>query len=416
VTATLERVLDPKVRSPRCGTMLRPLVAGVEAPDPATVVLRLRFPTGALLSSLASAWCRVVPRHVLQRHGDLNRPEAQVGTGPFRFTRYERGSLIEWERNPDYFRPGRPYLDGVRQFVIPSLPRQLAAAKAGQVLLSGGNLGMTRTQADELRRARPEAELYLWPLNTLAALHLNAVRGPFREKDLRRAAFLAIDRLALFRKVHEGDGVPCAILDPKLFGAFALPLAEVQAVPGCRPARAEDLEEARRLVARHYPQGVDVDVVIRAFGAYADRAQLVIEDLRRVGIRGRLRTLESAAGFLAFERGEFDVIGGQDTGMVTTDPSGVFAVLFTSQAGRNWEGWSDATVDQLADEALRNSDPERRRELYHALQRRLLTVDTGAIPLGWIEGWYFRDPRVRGYRPTLSIYDGNAFEDVWLAR
>ena len=416
VKATFDRLLDPEFRSPRCGAMLRPLVAGFQIVDAHTVTVRLRFAGPPFLESLASAWCRIVARHVLTRYGDLTRPEAQIGTGPFRFKRYEQGTLIEWERNPGYYRRGLPYLDGVRQFILVGTARQLAAAKAGQVMLSGATLPMTRVQAEELKRARPEVDLYVWPLNTLSMVHLNAARPPFSARDLRRAAFLALDRHEFLRKGLDGVGVPCAILDPRLHGAYALPLAEVESLPGCRRQRDADLAEAARLVAKHYPTGVDVEVATRALGNYTDRLQLVLGDLRRVGIRGRSRVYESAAGFVTFARGDFDVIGVQDTGMVLTDPSSVFSVLFTTLAGRNWERWSDPRVDRLAEQALRESDPRRRIELYHQIQRHLLTEDTGAIPMGWVEGWYFLDPRVRAYRPALTVYDANTFVNVWLSR
>ncbi len=53
-------------------------------------------------------------KHILAKYGDLNAAEAQIGTGPFKFKKYERGSVIEWEKNPNYFIPGLPYLDGVQ--------------------------------------------------------------------------------------------------------------------------------------------------------------------------------------------------------------------------------------------------------------------------------------------------------------
>ena len=190
----------------------------------------------------------------------------------------------------------------------------------------------------------------------------------------------------------------------------------MERLPGCRRRKDADLAEAAQLVAKHYPNGVDVDVVTRALGSYVDRLQLVLGDLQRVGIRGRSRVYESGAGFVAFAKGDFDVIGVQDTGMVLTDPSSVFSVLFTTQAGRNWERWSDPRVDRLADQALRESDASRRIDLYHRIQRHLLVEDTGAIPMGWVEGWYFLDPRVRDYRPALTIYDANTFASVWLSR
>jgi peptide/nickel transport system substrate-binding protein len=135
VKASFDRVLNPNFQSPRCGSMLKPMVAGVEVVDPNTVQIRLKFPAAPFVSAVASAWCRIAAKHVLEKYGDLTKPEAQIGTGPFKFKRYERGSVIEWEKNKDYFIPGLPYLDGVKQFILVGVPTQLAAAKARRIML-----------------------------------------------------------------------------------------------------------------------------------------------------------------------------------------------------------------------------------------------------------------------------------------
>src|SRR5260370_20254725 len=111
-----------------------------------------------------------------------------------------------------------------------------------------------------------------------------------------RAVNLAIDRPDWVAKALEGAGVPCAILDPKLVGDFALPLDEVAKAPGCRQPKEPDIAEAKRLVEKHYPGGLDVEVAVRQVGNYVRRGQLVIAQLRKIGIRGTMKTHESAAG------------------------------------------------------------------------------------------------------------------------
>src|SRR5207247_9174902 len=128
-----ERIINPEFKSAKCGAKLKPMVAGVEVLDPATVQFKLKFPAAPFLSGVASAWCRVAAKHVLEKFGDLNKPEAQIGTGPFKFKKYERGSVIEWEKNKDYFIPGLPYLDGVKQYILVGTTTQVAAAKAARI-------------------------------------------------------------------------------------------------------------------------------------------------------------------------------------------------------------------------------------------------------------------------------------------
>jgi peptide/nickel transport system substrate-binding protein len=381
------------------------------------VAFTLKFPAAPFLPSVASAWCRIAAKHVLAKYGDLNAPEAQIGTGPFKFKKYERGSVIEWERNPSYFIPGLPYLDGVKQFILVGGPTQLAAAKAGKVMLWDAWPPMRKTQADELRRARDDVEIYQAPINTIFLIYLNATKPPFNNPDLRRAVNLAIDRQELVAKSLEGAGVPCAILDPKLVGDFALPLEEVAKTPGCRQPKDQDLAEAKRLVEKHHPGGLDIEVGLRSVGNYADRAQLVVAQLRKIGIRGTLKSHESAAGFAAWGKGDFTLIATQDRSMDVNDPSGIFHIVYTTEAGSNYGRLSDAKVDELAERALREGNRDRRKQLYWELQRHILgRADTASIPVGWVEGWFFIDKRLRNYKHGVTTYDNNTFMKVWLAQ
>jgi peptide/nickel transport system substrate-binding protein len=417
VKATFDRVLNPEFKSPKCGASLKPMVASVEAVDPNTVEFKLKFAAAPFLPSIASAWCRIAAKHVLAKYGDLNAPEAQIGTGPFKFKKYERGSLIEWEKNPSYFLPGLPYLDGVKQFILTAGPTQLAAAKAAKIMLWDAWPPMRKTQADELRRARDDVEIYQAPINTIFLLYMNAQKPPFNNPDLRRAVNLAIDRQELVAKSLEGAGVPCAILDPKLVGDFALPLEEVSKVPGCRQPKDQDLAEAKRLVEKHHANGLDIEVAVRSVGNYVDRAQLVLAQLRKIGIRGTLKTHESAAGYAAWGKGDFTLIATQDRSMDINEPSGIFHIAYTTESGSNYGRAADPKLDELADRALREPNRDKRKQLYWELQRYILSRgDHPTVAVAWVEGWFFKDKRLRNYKPGITTYDNNTFMKVWLAQ
>ena len=415
VKATFDRILAPNFRAPRCGSVVRPVIDSVETMGPHQVRFNLKFGAATFVPAMASAWCRIAAKHILERDGNLMEPKSQIGTGPFKFKRYERGTIIEWERNPDYYNPQLPYVEGVRQFVLQGATRQLAAAKAGRLHIWDTWPPMKKSAAQELRGARgDEVEVYTHPLNTLWAVHFNTQKPPFHHKDLRQAVNLALDRHELFEKAFEGIGVPCAILDPKLYGDWALPLAELNRMPGCRKDKSEDIAKAKALVEKHYPGGLDLEVVTRTVGNYVDRAQLVASQLRKISIRPTIKTYESAAGYSAFGQGDFNLIVAQDTAMFLPDPAGTFGILFTSVAGRNWGKHSDPYIDEMAEKGLREQDPAKRRQIYHDLQRYILTEGGSAVVVGWVEGWYFRDKRLRGYVPAPTVYDNNTFQTVWL--
>jgi len=417
VKATYDRILAPDFRSPRCGSLVRPIVESVEVIDDYTVRFQLKFPVATFIPSVASAWCRIAAKHVLERDGDLTQAKSQIGTGPFKFKRYVRGNIMEWERNPDYYDSRYPYVDGVKQFILVGRARQLAAAKAGKVMLWDTWPPMSKSQAMELKKARgDDVRVFQWPINTIWAIHYNTTKPPFNNKDIRRAVHLGLDRQALIDKGLEGAGVPCAVIDPKLYGDAALPLDEVNSIPGCRQPKDQDVAEAKRLVAKHYPNGLDIEVIVRSVGNYVDRVQLVVAQLRKIDIRGKIKTYESAAGYSVYGKGNFTLIGTQDTAQFLPDPSAPFAILHTSQAGRNWGKLKDPKIDEMAAQGLREPDPAKRREIYHKLQRYILTEDSPCVIIGWVEGWFFTDKRLQNYHPANTVYDNNTFMNVWLSK
>ncbi|HSF31969.1 MAG TPA: ABC transporter substrate-binding protein [Candidatus Tectomicrobia bacterium] len=417
VKTSLDRITSPEFRSPRCGTMLAPLVERTDVVNEHAVTVRLKFPTPIFLPTLASAWCRIAPKHILARDGDLTQPKSIIGTGPFKFKRYVRGNVIEWERNPNYYNPKLPYLDGVKQFVLVERATQVAAAKSGQIMLWNVGPPMRKGEAEEVTQARgDQANVFEWPLGAIGVVYMNHQKPPFDNPEVRRAVHLAIDRQEIFARAYEGSGTPCVILDPQLFPEYALPTEEVQQGLGCRQPKEQDVAEAIRLIEQHVPGGFDLDVVVRALGPfYTDPAQLMVQQLRRIGVRGTMRTMESAAGFAAYARGDFHFIGGQGTLINSPDVHDPFAFIFHSQGSRNYSGFPDATIDALIDRGLRETDPARRGEIYRDLQRYILSQPLSQLTLGWYSGYRYVDKRVRNFKPGKLDYEGLTHTTLWLS-
>src|ERR1700675_3000407 len=125
-------------------------IEAIEAPEPHTVVFRLKRPQPSFLLMLASGYSPVYPAHVPL--ADLRG--RCVGTGPFKLKEYARGQHIELERNPDYFIPGRPHLDGIRYPIITERSTRLAALQAGRLDVAMP-LEMTKTMAETVKQAVP---------------------------------------------------------------------------------------------------------------------------------------------------------------------------------------------------------------------------------------------------------------------
>src|SRR5262245_1830228 len=128
VVYTIERIMHPppNMVSPR-GPVFQALIARVEAPDAQTVIVYGKGPSPLLLSLFANGWNVMIPKHIVEQD-PINAQKTQViGTGPFRLKTPPTSSLWQYERNPDYFLKGLPYLYALEIHLILD-PQALATA------------------------------------------------------------------------------------------------------------------------------------------------------------------------------------------------------------------------------------------------------------------------------------------------
>ena len=279
-------------------------VESIEAPDPHTVIFRLHRPQPSLLLMLASGYSPVYPAHVPLN--DLR--QKCVGTGPFRLKDYQRGTLIELERNPDYFVANRPYLDGIRYPIITERGTRLAALQAGRLDVSMP-LEMTKTMAETIKQAAPSLVVTEIGQNGSDNVVLNHKKPPFDNPAVRRAVNLAIDRFAYVRGVRHNGAVVGAALMPRPAGAWGLLEKELRTMGGYRGS-ARDKAEARQVLAQagYGPaRPLKVELVTRAFAIYVDLASFVADQLRLVGVEATVKQIETAQYFPMLARREFQI-------------------------------------------------------------------------------------------------------------
>src|SRR6266403_4139642 len=163
------------------------------------VTFRLKRPQPALLTLLASGWAPIYPCHVSPR--DMrSRP---IGTGPFKFVEFKPNEVIRVIRNPDYWKEGRPYLDGIEWPIIRDVSTRNLAFIAGKVdLYSPHNI--TIPILKDIKSQVPQAICEVAPTNVNRTLIINRDKPPFDNADLRRAMSLTLDRKAFIDIIAEG--------------------------------------------------------------------------------------------------------------------------------------------------------------------------------------------------------------------
>jgi len=384
-------------------------VEAIEAPDPHTVVFRLKRPQPSLLLMLAAGYMPVYPAHV---------PAAElrqrcVGTGPFKLKEYVRGQYVDLERNPDYFVPDRPYLDGIRYLIVTERGTRLATLQAGRAD-AFVPLEMTKAMADTVKKAVPS--LVVGETGQLGSdnVILNHKRAPFDNVVVRRAISLALDRDASAQAVRYGGAVVGAAFMPRPFGSWGLLDKDLRALPGYRGSGPDKAEAKRLLAAAGYGPGkpLRVEMITRTAPIYVDLASFVVDQLRQVGVDTPLKQLDTAAWFPTLARHDY-FIGANLTAPAIDDPDVYLYENYKCGTSRNYTAYCNEEVDRLIDLQSQEVDRDKRLKLVWEIQKRL-EADVARPMLGWRKEYFTQWPYVKNLVPHHSLYNWGRMQDVWL--
>jgi peptide/nickel transport system substrate-binding protein len=182
------------------------------------VTFRLNRPQPALLGLLASGYSPIYPCHVSPR--DMR--QHPIGTGPFKFVELKPNEYIKVTRNPDYWKKGRPYLDGIEYTIIRNLSTAILAFVAEKFDMTFA-YSVTEPLLKDVNRQMPEAICELAPIGVNRSLIANRDKPPFDNPDLRHAMELSFDRKAFIDIVTEGQGDIGGVMQPPPEGLWGMP-------------------------------------------------------------------------------------------------------------------------------------------------------------------------------------------------
>ena len=197
VKASYDKIIFPPPAWARARKGQYADVEAVEAPDPTTVVFRLKWPIGSFISSLLSSpWNFIYKADILAK--DIHWYEKNImGTGPFTFVEHVKGSHVVGKKNPDYWDKGKPYLDGFRAVFIRDSSAQVAAVRGERAHIQFR--GFSPAERDSLvRPLGNKITVQESPWDCILLVAINHEKKPFDDKRVRRALTLALDR-------HEGS-------------------------------------------------------------------------------------------------------------------------------------------------------------------------------------------------------------------
>src|SRR5438094_3421798 len=284
-------------------------VASVEAPDPSTVLFKLKFPSASLLINLASPWNVIFPKKYLDKDPNYFKNNV-MGSGPFKFKSYTRGSTFEGERNPDYFVKDRPYLNGYKYFISTETSVRAAAVRSGRAHVEFRDLPMAEVEAIT-KHLGDKVVVQQTPFVIHFDIAINNTVKPFTDIRVRKALNLGIDRYTAGRVLYGLTGLRDVGAFTRPTTEWAMSPAELEKYPGFGRNAEKNRAEARQLLWKAgHPDRLQVGPKHRhRQPPYQDWAVFVIQEWRKIGIEAEHRPLETAAWFAdGRDNGNFEAI------------------------------------------------------------------------------------------------------------
>lgn len=359
VAASFKRIITDKqsLQAPNLEN-----VKETEAPDDFTFIVTLKRLDASALEDING---RVIMKQsTAEKMGEAdNKP---IGTGPFKFTSWERSGQFVIRRNENYW--GQPAkIEEVIYKSIQEDAARIAALEAGQVDI------ISNIPPHEVARLKANPRLRVQQVQGLRPLFLvlSPAYKPLDNVKVRRAISHAIDRERIIKHILEGNAYPLnGLLSSQVFGYD----------PGAK-AFAYDPEKAKQLlVEAGFPNGVEFDYYSPTGRYPKDKevALVIVEQLSRVGIKANLKTPEWAIFNTDYKNGKYPMyLTGRGS---LTDADALFQQYFRTGVTRRTLGYSNPKLDEILEAEQQTFDSKKREKLLQDAHR-LILEDAPAIPL-----------------------------------
>ena len=364
---------------------------GFAAPDPYTFVVRLRTPASYFLSMLNhNSWYPVHLPTVL-KFGKEDQPNTRwtsvgsfVGNGPFRLKSWSIEKEVVVEKNPTYWGAKDVRLKEIHYVNTENIDTEERAFRAGQLHTT---YEVPRSKLDLYRRQAPEL-LQIAPFLGVYFYRFNLADPALRDRRVRRALAMAIDRDGIVKNVTRGGEAPAHVYTPPNPSGYL-----------CQSPVPTDYEGACRLLAEAgHPGGKDLPPVELLIDN-KENHRVVAEAIQHtwqteLGVDARIRTEEWKVYLNTMKNGNYSTARSGWIGDYF-DPFS-FLSIFRGGNGLNWSGYRSPEYDRLMAAAHEvSTDAERLATFQRA--ETLLLEDAPLAPVYFYTRVYLLQPSVKGW-------------------
>ncbi|WP_445487453.1 ABC transporter substrate-binding protein [Niallia sp. 03133] len=354
-------------------------VEKIEAPDDKTVVVKLKENEAAIITAFTAP---IIPAD----YKDSNK--SPIGTGPFKFVEYKAGQHLIVEKNKDYYIKGVPYLDKVEFRILPDPEAAFLALQSGEIDI------YPRIATEKAEQLTTGFKTISNEQNLVQLLAFNNKVKPFNDSKVRQAINYAVDKDQIIKGVALGKGTKIGSnLSPKLSKFYNDSLEDLYPT---------DIEKAKKLLAEAgLPDGFQLTITVPSvYPFHVDTAQVIANQLEKVGIKAKIETVEWGVWLERVYQGrdyESTIIGLDGK----LDP---FEILsrYISISDNNFLNYKNPKLDKVLDQAKIETDENKRISFIKEAQK-IIAEDAAAV---FIMDPYtnvtFKDT-IKGYK-TYPIY------------
>jgi peptide/nickel transport system substrate-binding protein len=416
IVATYKKIIFPPEGVASARKAFYVMVDSVTAPDPYTVVFKLKYPSGAFIPALANPYNFIYSKAKLDQ--DMHWYEKNVlGSGPFLLDSREAGAVIRGKRNPNYYHEGKPYLDGFEAIFAKKQSLRVQAIQGDRAAIEFR--GFPPKSRDDLVNALGK-EITVQESNWNCSLIVtpNHQKKPFDDVRVRRALTLAIDRWG-------GSKYLSKIAIVKAVGGVAFPghpLAatkeELQQIAGYWPDLKKSRAEARRLLKEAGVPNLKFELHNRGVDQpYKIVGTWLIDQWKQVGLQVTQRVQPTGPFYATLrKKKDYDVSLDFNCQAVVNPLLDVAKFISDDKSGNQYGGYQDREMDKMFDAMNQEGDPKKQRAIMRKFEKRALDEQANAMLTLW---WYRIIPHrsyVKGWKVNPSHYLNQDLSGIWIEK
>jgi peptide/nickel transport system substrate-binding protein len=401
VKFSLDRAFDQKLDATY--GFAYPNVKDSNVVDASTVSVDMTAPDASFLGSMTLSAAMIVPQSVVESEGEDGFATQPIGSGPFMLKSWVRGSELDLVRNPNYWKPGLPYLDGIDFVTTADDNTRMLKVQSGEAQI-GDNVPVSQvSQLNQIAglKVLNERALAIW------TIILNENIPQLADVKVRQALNYATPKDTINKVTADGLGTIANSMTP-----------QTRFWDKSVPPYPYDINKAKELMSQSSaPNGFTLNFVIQAGDSMESQLATIIQsEWAKIGVTTNIQVVDHATRIKDTIAQNYGALSRPATALNSDflDDSELATILLdgTSSWKSMYTGYNSTQIEQLIHQAATSTDDNQRRQLYSQIQKMGM-ADAPMVPLLYMPYLTVVSSKVQGFKTLPSGWW--ILANVWLS-